>query len=253
MSKLKPIMVAALVAAFFMPMAFAFTVCADETTATSETIAPVESSEPETTETTAPPETAVSVVESEPEDSSFGLTPDGNMTLVDDIKSDEASSMEFLTVNTKDNHTFYIVIEHGKGGDNVHFLNQVDSRDILSLTSDEEVRQYVAMLDKEAAQKEKDNSVLSTILGDETPTPTPTPVPDGQVQKESKGISPLYMLIGVVVVMGLAAGGYYFFKIKPGKNNKYPAEPEFEDDEETEAEPEEEFTEDYYDGGETYE
>ena len=95
---------------------------------------------------TEPAETVPAIINEIPEEPenpvSFGLTPDGNMSLQDDIADEEAESIEFLTVTTRDNHTFYIVIEHMKNGDNVHFLNQVDNSDLMAIMSEEEVQEY---------------------------------------------------------------------------------------------------------------
>lgn len=62
------------------------------------------------------------------------LTPDGNMSLVDNVKGDAAKDKEFIIVKSKGGNYFYIVIDHAAQGENtVHFLNQVDEKDLLSI------------------------------------------------------------------------------------------------------------------------
>ena len=68
-----------------------------------------------------------------------GLTPDGNLALIDDIlggayySSEEVgdSQMQFVTVESKNGNTFYLVIDHATG--DVYFLNLVDEADLLAL------------------------------------------------------------------------------------------------------------------------
>ena len=72
-----------------------------------------------------------------------GLTPDGNLALIDDIlggayySSEDVgdSQMQFVTVESKNGNTFYLVIDHSTG--DVYFLNLVDEADLLALLEDE--------------------------------------------------------------------------------------------------------------------
>lgn len=212
-----------------------------------ETTTPEEPAATETTETTPaetePVETQAPVIPEEtgaPTEYGFGLTPTGNMALQDDIEGEEAESIEFLTVTTRDNHTFYIVIEHTKNGNNVHFLNQVDDADIRSLLSDEQVAEYFPEEGTEGAEGTESGSGLSILGGGDT-EPDPDETPEDTEKKDAgSSITMLLVVVGVVAAIG---GGYYFVKIKPKKDGKINENAEFDDDEdipeETENEDEE--------------
>jgi len=226
---------AGILAAFLITVNMAGAVWADplpeETTPPEETT----STEPaETTpEETQPVETEAPVVPEEtgaPTEYGFGLTPTGNMALQDDISGEEAEaqSIEFLTVTTRDNHTFYIVIEHTKNGNNVHFLNQVDDADLRALLSDEQVAEYFP---DESGTEPAESSEFSILGGDDK---DPEADPDEGADKESKGGSSMTMLLVVVGLVAAVAGGYYFLKIKPKKDGKINEDAEFDDDEECE-------------------
>lgn len=212
-----------------------------------ETTTPEEPAATETTETTPaetePVETQAPVIPEEtgaPTEYGFGLTPTGNMALQDDIEGEDALSIEFLTVTTRDNHTFYIVIEHTKNGNNVHFLNQVDDADIRSLLSDEQVAEYFPEEGTEGAEGTESGSGFSILGGGDT---EPDPEENPEDTEKKGGSSSITMLLVVVGVIAAIGGGYYFVKIKPKKDGKINEDAEFDDDEdipeETENEDEE--------------
>ena len=65
------------------------------------------------------------------------LTPEGNLTLVDDTSN--TIERDFLTVTTRNGHYFYLIVDRAKNVENnVHFLNQVDESDLLSIIEDGE-------------------------------------------------------------------------------------------------------------------
>ena len=66
------------------------------------------------------------------------LTPDGNLELVDDV-TQESDGKQFITVQSKNDNTFYIVIDRDKDTDNVYFMNLVDEADLMALMEDGEV------------------------------------------------------------------------------------------------------------------
>lgn len=224
-----------IIRAIFIPLLCMGMLLAIHTTAFAQAEEPKEES------TVATVEQVSSDVNSKTEADDEGgiLTPQGNLSLQDDITEEENQSIQFITVTTKQNHTFYMVIEHKKNGQNVHFLNQVDEADLMNLMTEEEKKAYEESIKK-----------TEPITPEETANTEPVEEEpkEKEVKKEAEknGVNPVLLLLVFVGIGGLVAGGYYVLKIK-GKKNQ-PAldeELEFFDDEEylnedEEAKPEEE-------------
>ena len=70
------------------------------------------------------------------------LTPSGNLTVIDDVHQttdeDAIEDKQFITVQSKNGNTFYIIIDRSGDTENVYFLNAVDEADLLALTEDAE-------------------------------------------------------------------------------------------------------------------
>lgn len=134
------------------------------------------------------------------------LTPDGNMELVDDYGSLEAGGKQFVTVTTKNGNYFYLIIDRDDdGNETVHFLNQVDEADLLSLMDEEEVEEYQDA--KEVVEEE-----VVPDDAEETEEIAETP----KKNKKMNGIMSL-VLIGTI---GGIAGFFYFKNNKKKKTNK---------------------------------
>ena len=72
-------------------------------------------------------------------DGSDALTPGGNLTLIDDIGTSTKAGKQFITLESKNGNTFYLIIDRDdEGEETVHFLNQVDEADLMALTGEEE-------------------------------------------------------------------------------------------------------------------
>ena len=124
----------------------------------------------------------------------------------DDIQN--GSSKEFLTITTKNNNTFYLVIDRSSTSQNVYLLSQVDENDL-----------------KEFVDQEK---------GPATVTPTPQVVIDEnkteetdkkeEIAKPEKEKMPQANMGAMAAILILALGGvaaYYYFKIyKPKKEEE---------------------------------
>ncbi len=160
-------------------------------------------------------EVEVSVLPEEEElvtvtDSATGaLTPEGNLTLVDDYHVNylDGSGQQFITLVSKSGNTFYLVIDrNAKGSQTVHFMNLVDEADLLVLMEEEDAEAYAAQ--KEAAEKaalEQKQAEEAAKKAAEEAAKNPEPVSKDDTVTKVSGI-----VLGAVVIAGLAAGGGFY-------------------------------------------
>ena len=153
------------------------------------------------------------------------LTPDGNLELVDDV-TQESDGKQFITVQSKNDNTFYIVIDRDKDTDNVYFMNLVDEADLMALMEDGEVTVKCTCETRcEAGDVDttcpvcKNNMVECTGVEEEQEAEITTePTEDDTEKTESKGSSAPVLLI--LLIIGLGAGGaVYYLKFKKPKTD----------------------------------
>ena len=167
------------------------------------------------------------------------LTPDGNLSLIDDIGSSTRSGKQFITVETKNGNVFYLIIDRDdEGEETVHFLNQVDEADLLTLMGDDapaaEVPAVCNCKEKCAAGAVNTNcpvckNNLSECIGKEV-VAEPEPEAEQPEKKSSGG------LLVIVLLLALAGGGAFAYVkfIKPKQGMKVSTDPDdydFEDEE----------------------
>ena len=167
------------------------------------------------------------------------LTPDGNLSLIDDIGSSARSGKQFITVETRNGNVFYLIIDRDdEGEETVHFLNQVDEADLLTLMGDDapaaETPAVCNCKEKCVAGAVNTNcpvckNNLSECSGKE-PVTEPEPEPEQPEKKSSGG------LLVIVLLLALAGGGAFAYVkfIKPKQGVKVSADPDdydFEDEE----------------------
>lgn len=183
----------------------------------------------------------------------FAFTPDGNLTLIDDFLQIEAPATEdsariekqFITVQSKNGNTFYIVIDRNGETENVYFLNLVDEADLMALMEDENgetAAPACSCTDKCVVGAintscEICRTNMSECAGKETVTePEPTePAKEPAAEKKSASFLPVLVLL----IAGVAGGAVFWFKFRKPKTktsgNSDLDDYDFgEDDEETE-------------------
>ena len=170
------------------------------------------------------------------------LTPDGNLTLVDDVLGAQAEDKQFVTVISKNGNYFYLVIDRAGDRQNVYFLNLVDEEDLLALIEEDkpkqqEVPQVCNCINLCEEGKIDTNcplcrNDLSKCTGKPL-NPTSTSEPE---KGKNKGMGGIVLLL----IVGMAGGGIYYFKVlknKPNtKGNTILDDYDFEDDEDDDYE-----------------
>lgn len=162
------------------------------------------------------------------------LTPAGNMTLVDNITS-SSGSKQFLTLTSRDGNFYYLIIDYDKdGNENVHFLNQVDERDLIGLMDEDDAKELEEQLAQKAAEEEAAKAALQTPATPE-PEPEPTPAPEAEKTFVIAGYE--FSQKTVVAVIGLTifaliclAGFIILSKKKKNETKKPDPDADYEDD-----------------------
>ena len=122
----------------------------------------------------------------------------GNGELVDDKAGDDTK--EFLTIQTKNNNTFFLVLDRSSTTENVYMLSMIDEGDLA-----------------EFLEEEKEEEEPAVILEEPEVVPeSEEPEPEKKVDSSNMG-----MLLAVAVLLAGGAGGYYYLKVlKPKKDEK---------------------------------
>ena len=113
------------------------------------------------------------VVEEQPATEETPFSTPGNGQLVDDKGND--SSKQFLTVQTKNGNTFYMVIDRAGSSENVYMMSLVDENDLAEFLDET----------KETEKKEEPEVVLPETTT--TPEPETTTQPETEKKQESIG------------------------------------------------------------------
>ena len=158
-------------------------------------------------------ETAEQVIEEQPaEQPATEGTPfstPGNGQLVDDKEND--SSKQFLTVQTKNGNTFYMVIDRSSNTENVYMMSLVDENDLAEF------------LDETEKSKETEESTV--VIPETTPETTPAAEEETEVKKEEKTGMNVKGLGAIVLAVILGVAGIAVYKKHGrGKEEDYVSE-----------------------------
>lgn len=154
------------------------------------------------TEETPPAETETQeqVLEENQINTEDAFTDPGNGQLQDDITNSE--SKEFLTITTKNNQTFYVVIDRSSNTDNVYMLSKVDENDLKEFL-------------EEAPEDEKPTTDIVLEENVQTETESTTPEVTEQDDMQTSSANPALLGVLGLAVAGVAGFGYMkFFKSK---------------------------------------
>ena len=184
--------------------AFAYVDPGAEQTAQSQTS---ETAPDDSAQEAAPDEGASegdTVLEETDETGTAFSTP-GTAQVQDDITED--STKEFLTITTKNNNTFYLVIDRSASTENVYMLSQIDESDLQEFldsgaTISEETSEPPVVLE------EYESSSVTPANGGETG------VEEGQ---ENASAGNLAGILAILLLAGAGVGAYYYFKIRKKK------------------------------------
>lgn len=155
---------------------------------------------------------------------SNALTPDGNLQLVDDV-TEESDGKQFITVESKNGNTFYIVIDHDKDSENVYFMNLVDEADLMALIEDGEVTVKCTCEERCVAGNVdttcpacKSDMTQCTGVEQEEPEETVQIEPTEEPAQEDSGKTNMTPVLAVLLVVILGAGGaVYYLKLRKQK------------------------------------
>lgn len=130
----------------------------------------------------------------------------GNGELLDDIADDE--SKQFLTVQTKNGNTFFMVIDRSRNSENVYMLSLVDEYDLAEFIEEKEPE-----AEPEPEPVEEKPVVIVEELQPEPDVEEPQPEPE-------KGGMGMGALLTIILLGAGGAGGYYYFKILKPKREE---------------------------------
>ena len=177
---------------------------------------------------TAKPTTSAEEVTIEP---GTGFTENGN-AVTRDLLYDKHTNKQFITVETKDGNTFYVVIDYDKPVDEdgeqyyTYFLNLVDNADLTALLEDSNVAPAACS----CAEKCEAGAVntacpvcavnMSECVGAEPApepdtTPDPDPATDTEPQEDGKSGGAGLLILAVLAVLAAGGAGYYFKVYRP--------------------------------------
>ena len=178
--------------------AFAYTGDTEQTETTGEAAAgETQPVIPEQTESAGETEAAAQEEASGGEGTPFSIP--GNGEVLDD-KSDDGTK-EFLTIQTKNGNTFFLVLDRSNNTENVYMLSMIDENDLAEFMDETQTEEMPQVVIPETE---------TTVAPEETEPETVQPEEDGGMNTGA------LLAIGLLAAGGIGAG-YYFKVVKPKK------------------------------------
>ena len=136
--------------------------------------------------------------------------PGGNAVVIEDVNADVVDR-QFITVQSKNGNTFYIVIDKdSKGKENVYFMNLVDEYDMLAFAEDFPEGVTVETPDGEAPTEPVTDAEGNVVE-------QPEDSKDGEkTDKPAEGGNNMLLIIVGVLALG-GGGAFYYFKFVKNK------------------------------------
>ncbi|OUN34178.1 CD1107 family mobile element protein [Lachnoclostridium sp. An76] len=178
--------------------AFAYTGDMGQTETAGETAAgETQTVIPEQIESAGETETAAQEEASGGEGTSFSIP--GNGEVLDD-KTDDGTK-EFLTIQTKNGNTFFLVLDRSSNTENVYMLSMIDENDLAEFMDETQTEETPQVVIPETE---------TIVVPEETELETVQPEEDGGMNTGA------FLAIGLLAAGGIGAG-YYFKVVKPKK------------------------------------
>ena len=167
----------------------------------------------EEAESAEEPEYEESVVKEDAEESEHSpFSIPGNAELLDDAKDDDTK--EFLTVQTKNNQTYFVVIDRAANANNVYMLSMIDENDLAEFIKEEGGEQMGLSL------PEKQEKTEEEALAEETEKKEQEAVMEEQRKKDGVIHTVMYG-VGFILILIVVCGLYYYLKFyKPRKDEE---------------------------------
>ena len=128
----------------------------------------------------------------------------GNAQVQDDITN--SKNKEFLTITTKNNNTFYLIIDRSANVDNVYMLSQIDENDLQEFLEEDSSASTIV-------------DVTPEVVIDENTHTEQTEQPATESPEKEGTASNLGALVAILIAAILGVGAYGYMKfIKPKKD-----------------------------------
>lgn len=128
----------------------------------------------------------------------------GNAQVQDDITN--SKNKEFLTITTKNNNTFYLIIDRSANVDNVYMLSQIDENDLQEFLEEDSSASTIV-------------DVTPEVVIDENTHTEQTEQPATESPEKEGTASNLGALVAIFIAAILSVGAYGYIKfIKPKKD-----------------------------------